>query len=89
MAAGSARPEAQEIGPYPGPAGFRSGRKTPSRRKLDNEDLEQSVYRRLTLVCHLWPGITPFNVWELPLFVWRGFAQAADDYVDQMKKPKG
>lgn len=37
------------------------------------------------LVCHLWPSISPFNVWDLPLKVWRAFAQSADEYVAAQK----
>lgn len=42
----------------------------------------------MTLVCHLWPGVTPFNVWDLPYGIWRGFAKATDEYVDAMRKSK-
>ena len=32
------------------------------------------------VVCHVWPGITPFNVMHLTLGVWLRFAAAADDW---------
>jgi len=32
------------------------------------------------VVCHVWPGITPFNVWDLPLRQWLMFAHAADQW---------
>ena len=37
-------------------------------------------------MCHLWPGITPFNVFALPYDVWVGFAKAADDYNKNAKE---
>jgi len=30
------------------------------------------------VVCHVWPGITPLNVWELPLPTWLRFAAEGD-----------
>lgn len=33
------------------------------------------------MVCHLWPGITPWNVWDLPIGQWLMFADAADAWV--------
>jgi hypothetical protein len=44
------------------------------------------VYQRLAVVCHVWPGITPFNVFQLPYDMWVGFAKAADDYEREMKE---
>lgn len=38
------------------------------------------------MVCHLWPGITPFNVWNLRYGVWLMFADAADDWSKQQKE---
>lgn len=32
------------------------------------------------MVCHVWPGITPFNVMQLPLRQWLMFARAADQW---------
>jgi len=34
----------------------------------------------------VWPGITPFNVWDLPLDMWLMFAQAADQWNEQRKE---
>lgn len=65
-------------------SGFRSGRKAPSRARIG--DLETHVIGRLVTVCHVWPGITPLNVWELTLDVWLMFAAAADDWAEQQKK---
>jgi hypothetical protein len=37
----------------------------------------------------MYPGsITPFNVWDLPLYMWWGFAQSADDYLAESKKER-
>jgi len=37
----------------------------------------------------LYPGsITPFNVWDLPLFMWEGFKASADDYLAEMSKER-
>lgn len=44
------------------------------------------MYRRLTTVCHLWPSISPWNVWELTVEVWLMFAEAADDYNEKMRE---
>lgn len=41
----------------------------------------EHVESRLTVVCHLWPGITPWNVWSLPLRQWLMFAAEADEWV--------
>lgn len=38
--------------------------------------------QRLTVVCHLWPGITPFNVWNLDIELWLTFAEAADQSME-------
>lgn len=40
----------------------------------------------MTTVCHLWPGITPWNVWNLRVDEWLMFANAADEYNRQMKE---
>ena len=32
----------------------------------------------MIVVSHVWPGITPFNVWDLTLRLWMRFAHAAD-----------
>jgi hypothetical protein len=48
-------------------------------------DVESHVYERLTTVCHLWPAISPWNVFDLEVDVWLMFARAADDYNKSMK----
>lgn len=35
---------------------------------------------RLVVVCHVWPGITPFNVMQLEVGTWLRFAHAADEW---------
>lgn len=37
-------------------------------------------------ICHLWPSISPWNIWDLPYGVWRGFAAATDDYLKKMEE---
>jgi hypothetical protein len=40
----------------------------------------------MTTVSHVWPGITPFNVWDLRVDVWLMYAAAADDYNQKMRE---
>ncbi len=49
-------------------------------------DLEQHVWSRMVVVSHVWPGITPFNVWWLPLDVWLMYAQAADQWSEERRR---
>ena len=35
---------------------------------------------RMVTVCHVWPGITPWNIWDLRVEDWLRFAKAADDW---------
>jgi len=41
------------------------------------------------VVSHVWPGITPFNVWDLPMGVWLRYARAADEWVESRKEAAG
>lgn len=34
----------------------------------------------------MYPQITPWNIWDLPLNTWHAFAASADDYSERMKK---
>ena len=36
----------------------------------------------LIMVTHHWPGITPFNVWDLPYEVWLLYVAAAKQIQD-------
>lgn len=36
------------------------------------------MYRRLALICHYFPGITPWTVWNLTVGEWALFAAQAD-----------
>lgn len=38
------------------------------------------------MVCHVWPSLSPFNVWDLPLRQWAMFARAADEWVRARKE---
>ena len=38
------------------------------------------------MICHVWPGITPLTVWDLPLSVWETFAASADEWVNARKE---
>jgi hypothetical protein len=42
----------------------------------------------MTVVCHLWPSVSPWNIWDLPIGVWFGFAAEADQYVADIKKER-
>jgi hypothetical protein len=49
-------------------------------------DIEEHVYSRIVTVSHVWPGLTPINIWNLTLDVWLIFAQAADDWNKQQRE---
>lgn len=40
----------------------------------------------MALVSHRWPGITPFNVYDLPAYWWAYYVRAAQQYLDAMKE---
>lgn len=40
----------------------------------------------MTYICHHWPGITPFNIWALPLDEWCLFAAQADVELAAIRK---
>ena len=48
--------------------------------------IEEHVRSRLVVACHVWPGITPFNVWDLSVEDWLMFAHAADQWVADRKE---
>jgi len=50
------------------------------------EDIEASVYSRLPVLCHVWPGITPMNVWGMTYDAWLIFADAVDAWVAEQKE---
>ena len=37
-------------------------------------------------IAHVWPGLTPAAVWDLPFVDWVQFAMAADEWNEQQKK---
>jgi hypothetical protein len=37
-------------------------------------------------VSHVWPGITPLNVWQLQVREWLMYAQGADDWTAAKQK---
>lgn len=37
----------------------------------------------MPLLCHLWPGITPWSIWDLTLEEWRGFRSVADQWTSK------
>lgn len=41
------------------------------------------------IVCHVWPGITPFTVWDLPWRMWLVFAEAADEWAKERRRSDG
>ena len=65
-----------------------SGRRRPSRASalFPIEDIEGSVYERILVVSHVWPGVTPLNVWDLPYDMWLQFANGADEWSRQQKE---
>lgn len=32
-------------------------------------------------MCHVYPGVTPFNIWQLPYYTWRLLNHNADAYL--------
>lgn len=69
-----------------------SGRRRPAKTgagAFPIEDIETSVYERIVVVSHVWPGITPINVWDMRYDLWVGFASAADDWIKENKKANG
>lgn len=40
--------------------------------------MREHVHDRIVLVSRVWPGITPFNVFDLPTGLWMRYAHAAD-----------
>ena len=49
-------------------------------------DVEGGVRSRLTVLCHVWPSLTPWNVWDLQWRDWILFAAAADSWIDAQKR---
>ncbi len=61
------------------PHGFRAGNvQRGAAADLAEMDLEHEVWSRILLVMATFPGLTPVSVWDLPLFVWLGVAEAVD-----------
>lgn len=44
------------------------------------------VRNRLVLLTTLVPSVSVWNVWDLPLWAWRGYARFVDDYEAQMRR---
>lgn len=40
------------------------------------------MWERMTDVCRIWPGLTPFNIWDLTLWGWLVFAE----HLDRMRR---
>lgn len=38
------------------------------------------------MLCHVWPGITPMNVWDLTWGQWLAFSTACDEWVKIREK---
>lgn len=34
----------------------------------------------------MYASISPWNVWDLPLYLWFSFAESADDYTKKLKE---
>lgn len=82
----------QEAGPSPAPAGqgFRPGKASLQGHAgspvEDAAGIRKAVNSRIVLISHLWPGITPWTVWDLPYGLWRGYAASHDAYVQQQRE---
>ena len=44
------------------------------------------MWSRIVVIAHVWPGITPHNVWDLDLDGWLVFAAAADNWSTERSK---
>lgn len=44
------------------------------------------MWARMPLLCHLWPGITPWNVWDLTLSGWLVFVSALEQWEDARRR---
>ena len=72
-------------GPQDAPSGFRGGRRAgrtgdPFERALA-ADIDGEVRSRLLTLSHVWPGVTPWSVWDLAWSDWLMFARGADEWV--------
>ena len=87
MAPRSGRPQARKPseGP-PAPEGFRGGLTRRHSRNPLAVDVEGGVRERLTVLCHVWPSLSPWNVWDLAWRDWVLFAAAADAWVESRKE---
>ncbi len=45
--------------------------------------------QRLPLICHYWPGITPWNVWDLRWSDWLMFAHVCDAWTERRREGNG
>ena len=50
------------------------------------DSVSESVYEWLPLIGRLYPGITPFNVWQLTLRWWETYLEVAQAHVEASKK---
>ncbi len=48
--------------------------------------MKEGVYARIVTTSHVWPGITPFNVWDLPWSLWESYARSTDDWIEEQKR---
>lgn len=44
---------------------------------------------RIVVVSHVWPGITPWTVWDLPWHMWESYARAADAWLEARTNQEG
>ncbi|WP_279387567.1 hypothetical protein [Nocardioides jejuensis] len=38
------------------------------------------------MICEVWPGITPWSIWDLTYGMWIGFAASADAVIEERRK---
>lgn len=46
------------------------------------------MFRWIPTIAHVWPGITPLNVWDLTLMMWLKFVNHARAWEDTQDKAK-
>ena len=62
---------------------------TPRTRAAGPVDIREEVYARILDLTHLIPSISPWNVWDLPVHMWRVFARMTDEWIEQQRKAAG
>lgn len=40
----------------------------------------------MTVICEVWPSISPWNIWDLRYGDWLGFSESADQVIEARTK---